>query len=182
MKTSSRKRFTLIELLVVIAIIAILAGLIFPALGTVRNNARKSKASSECLSLKAAITLYESEFSCWPTKSASSDGLVDGGDYVTMCKILTGDNTKKMVFYEVGVGYDESKGFLDPWGKPYNVILDNDFDGKIKNSVAVVNAVNSASGRSGQDLRVRVGVFSYGDYNSTDLTKLAKSKKLVTSW
>ena len=75
--------------------------------------------------------------------------------------------------------WNRFKTFLS---KPYNVILDNDFDGKIKNSVSVVNAVNSVNGRSGQDLRVRVGVFSYGDYNSTDLTKLAKSKKLVTSW
>ena len=183
MKTSSSKRFTLIELLVVIAIIGILAGLVFPALGTVRNNAKKSKANSECQSMKTAIIMYESEFSTWPVKmSGSKDAVVDGSNYIEMCKVLTGKNSKKTVFYEVGVGYDESKGFLDPWGKPYNVILDNDFDGKIKNSVAVVNAVNSANGRSGQDLRVRVGVFSYGDYNSTDLAKLAKSKKLVTSW
>ena len=182
MKTSSRKRFTLIELLVVIAIIAILAGLIFPALGTVRNNARKSKASSECQSLKAAITLYESEFSCWPTKSASSDGLVDGGDYVTMCKILTGDNAKKMVFYEVGVGYDESKGILDPWGRPYQVILDVNFDNQISSSVAAISAVNSVNTRSGQNLRSRVAVYSFGvnetDNNSSDLNTLAKKKKL----
>ena len=108
MKTSSVKRFTLIELLVVIAIIGILAGLVFPALGTVRNNAKKSKASTECMSLKSAIVMYESEFSCWPANvSGSTDALVNGSDYVKMCKILTGENAKKMVFYEVGVGYDE---------------------------------------------------------------------------
>ena len=71
MKTSS-KRFTLIELLVVIAIIGILAGLVFPALGVVRNNAKKSKASSECQSLKTAIIMYESEFSCWPANASGS--------------------------------------------------------------------------------------------------------------
>ena len=26
---------------------------------------------------------------------------------------------------------DESKGILDPWGRPYQVILDVDYDGKI---------------------------------------------------
>ncbi len=186
MKTSS-KRFTLIELLVVIAIIGILAGLVFPALGVVRNNARKSKASSECQSLKTAIIMYESEFSCWPANvSGSADNLVSSSDYVQMCKRLTGENSKKTVFYEVGVGYDESKGILDPWGRPYQVILDVDYDGKIKSSVAAVEAVNKVNNRSGQDLRTKVAVYSYGvvekDKDATDLNKLASSKKLVISW
>ena len=180
MKTSSSKRFTLIELLVVIAIIGILAGLVFPALGTVRNNAKKSKANSECQSLKTAIVMYESEFSCWPGTAGSKDGLVT--NYVEMCKVLTGKNSKKMVFYEVGVGYDENKGILDPWGKPYQVILDVDFDGKIDNTIKAVSEVNNVNGRSGQDLRSKVGVYSYGDQKETDIAKLAKSKKLVISW
>ena len=185
MKNSSVKRFTLIELLVVIAIIGILAGLVFPALGTVRNNAKKSKASSEIQSLKTAIIMYESEFSCWPANlSGSSDGVVSDSDYVKMCKVLTGENAKKMVFYEVGVGYDESKGILDPWGRPYQVILDVDFDGKIKSSVDAVSAVNSVNGRNNQDLRTRVAVYSYGvdEKNTSSVSDLAKKKKLVISW
>ena len=187
MKTSSCKRFTLIELLVVIAIIGILAGLVFPALGTVRNNAKKSKASSECQSLKTAIIMYESEFSCWPASvSGSSDALVGSSDYIKMCKVLTGDNAKKMVFYEVGVGYDESKGILDPWGRPYQVILDVDYDGKIKNTVQAVSEVNKVNNRSGQDLRTKVAVYAYGvdakDKMANDIAKLAEKKKLVISW
>ena len=184
MKTSSR-RFTLIELLVVIAIIGILAGLVFPALGTVRNNAKKSKASTECMSLKSAIIMYETEFSCWPVKTGSSDAPVSSADYVQMCKILTGDNSKKTVFYEVGVGYEESKGILDPWGRPYQVILDADYDGQIKSSVDAVSAVNSVNGRSG-NLRTKVAVYSYGvkddDNDANNLNNLAKRKKLVISW
>ena len=186
MKTSSSKRFTLIELLVVIAIIGILAGLVFPALGTVRNNAKKSKANSECQSLKTAIVMYESEFSCWPANmSGSKDAVVSGSDYVEMCRVLTGKNSKKMVFYEVGVGYDENKGILDPWGRPYQVILDVDFDGKIK-AVDAVEAVNKVNNRTGQDLRTKVAVYAYGvvetDKNAKDLDKLASTKKLVISW
>ena len=186
MKTSS-KRFTLIELLVVIAIIGILAGLVFPALGVVRNNAKKSKASSECQSLKTAIIMYESEFSCWPAKvSGSKDALVGSTEYVDMCKVLTGENSKKMVFYEVGVGYDEKKGILDPWGRPYQVILDVNFDDKIDNSIQAVSEVNSVNGRSGQDLRTKVAVYSFGvdekDKDSDSLKNLASRKKLVISW
>ena len=184
MKTSS-KRFTLIELLVVIAIIGILAGLVFPALGVVRNNAKKSKASSECQSLKTAIIMYESEFSCWPA-NVSSDAVVSSSDYVEMCKILTGKNSKKTVFFEVGVGYDENKGILDPWGRPYQVALDADYDGVLKEaSIPAIKAVNSVNGRSG-NLRTKVAVYSYGvkadDNDANNLNNLAKRKKLVISW
>ena len=187
MKTSS-KRFTLIELLVVIAIIGILAGLVFPALGVVRNNAKKSKASSECQSLKTAIIMYESEFSCWPAKtSGSSDALVSSTDYIEMCKILTGENSKKMVFYEVGVGYDDNKGILDPWGRPYQVALDGDFDNVLKeSSIPAIKEVNNVNGRGGQNLRSRVAVYSFGvnenEKDASNIPTLAKKKKLVTSW
>ena len=186
MKTDSRKSFTLIELLVVIAIIGILAGLLFPAFSVVRNNARKSKANSECQSLKAAIVMYETDNSCWPANIGTADGLVNGADYVKMCKILAGDNSAKKVYFEAGVGYDESKGFLDPWGRPYQIALDGNYDQKISETVQVIKAVNSASGRSGQDLRTPVAVYSFGvfedDKMANDLTNLAKKKKLVTSW
>ena len=186
MKNSSVKRFTLIELLVVIAIIGILAGLVFPALGTVRNSAKKSKASSECQGLKAAIVMYESEFSCWPA-NVSSDSVVSGSDYVEMCKILTGKNSKKTVFFEVGVGYDENKGILDPWGRPYQVALDGDYDNLLSESkILAVKAVNAVNGRSGQNLRSRVAVYSFGvnekEKDASSIPTLAKKKKLVTSW
>ena len=61
-----RHRFTLIELLIVIAIIAILAGMLLPAL----NNARKSARQMSCLSnLKNQIT-------------ALLNYQTDNGDYV----------------------------------------------------------------------------------------------------
>jgi prepilin-type N-terminal cleavage/methylation domain-containing protein len=117
----NRRAFTLIELLVVISIIAILMGLLFPAIGMIKESARKADAKTTVGSIVAAVKQYQTEYGKFPQveaapANASADAFV--GDTVAGAKTDNADlfnilraindginqkdkyNPKKIVFFE----------------------------------------------------------------------------------
>jgi len=145
--------FTLTELLVVMAIIVALAGLLFPVISIAKRKAKEAKARTEEQMIVNAIKAYLTEYGKLPVDDAdqgiSNDKFYSNGSpssstppagYVTnifnvLRAYAAGSNTndvlnvKKMPFLDVpSKSLDENGYFLDPWGHPYFVKLDNDYN------------------------------------------------------
>jgi prepilin-type N-terminal cleavage/methylation domain-containing protein len=72
--------FTLIELLIVIIMIAILAGLLFPAINGAQNQARKVQAKNDVTQIVSAVNAYYTEYGKYPIDSTAT-GYVPADTY-----------------------------------------------------------------------------------------------------
>ena len=149
--------FSLLELLVVITIIGILAAIMVPTAGKIMEQAKKNKAKHTALSLKNAISTYQTEYRKLPVKpslvSDSEIHLVSNSELMdVLCASPSqihkgGLNPRKITFYTdstarplgngkyhsgVRIDSDGSAELYDPWGSHYYVVLDGDGNGRLK--------------------------------------------------
>jgi prepilin-type N-terminal cleavage/methylation domain-containing protein len=177
--TPCRRTFTLIELLVVIAIIAVLMGLLFPAIGLVMDNAKTTRAKSEMNSIIMAVKNYEATYGLLPWNSPAppndSSSFAAGGyqtiTYATLIGILTGTNARKTVFLDPRA---DSANYKDPWNTDYVVLIDTNYDGEIRTPQAL--ATRQKNIPSNTVLKGSVFVYSYG------ADKTAAGNDDITSW
>src|SRR5438105_3070453 len=65
-RPAGRSGFTLVELLVVIGIIAVLIGLLFPVIASVRKQARVAETRQQLSGIGMAINAYYADFNAYP--------------------------------------------------------------------------------------------------------------------
>jgi len=169
----------LIELLTVIAIIAILMGLLLPALSAAKNAARRAQAKNDVTQFVTAVKAFYTDYGTYPIDPgiATSSGTNIDVEYgnsadpyhnYDVVNVLRADtsgsdtltvsgsspiyvNTRQVVYLDVplvknltspkaGLGtgsetnsYTIKKGgeWYDPWGVPYIIAIDGNYDGYI---------------------------------------------------
>lgn len=168
----STRGFTLIELLVVIAIIGILMALLFPAVNGALNAARKAQAKNDVTQIATAVVAYETEYGRLPGTNGSG-AEVNGANLLNALTNTSSGNTanpRGILFIETQAWKKGKSGvsngtWYDPWGKPYIVSLDGDYDNKVR-----VSTNGAASGST--EITKKVGV-----WNNNDNTRMQ-----VRSW
>lgn len=146
--------FTLVELLVVIVIIGILTGILLPVGHQVMKSMRKTTASKTATELRTALTNYYTEYRKFPPiqqgsgsgdveiKTDSSNGLITAlmavkGASATEELNRRGEQffTTKKAKKQGGPGINGKSppfSLLDPWGKPYLVSFDSNYDDQLE--------------------------------------------------
>ena len=73
MTSNSKRGFTLVELMVVISIIALLVGILLPAISRARDNAKIGQSKSNIRNVKTAANLYENDHKGVPWTGAPAN-------------------------------------------------------------------------------------------------------------
>jgi prepilin-type N-terminal cleavage/methylation domain-containing protein len=144
--------FTLLELLVVIAVIVVLAGLLFPAVQSVLERAKKVQAKNDLIQIVTAVNAFYTEYGRYPLPpSVNADSSAtygpsgsdaENGDLMKELRGISNLlNTRQIVFINPPDATDQTNprsgsntttaGYYDPWGTEYSIAMDADYDNQI---------------------------------------------------
>lgn len=194
----NRNGFTLLELLVVIAIVVVLAGLLFPAVQSVLERAKKVQAKNDLTQIVTAVNAYYTEYGKYPIATSESaldptqtadlfntlraigtNGGANAGNVQNVRQIvfMTPPNVKDASNPRSGISSDGQ--FYDPWGKAYQIAMDATYDTTIQNPY-------QADTGAGPD-EIRQGVIAWsggkdGKAPNTGGTTRFKDSDDVISW
>jgi prepilin-type N-terminal cleavage/methylation domain-containing protein/prepilin-type processing-associated H-X9-DG protein len=124
-----RRAFTLVELLVVIAIIAVLLGLLLPAIQKVREAANRTKCSNNLKQFGLALHNYHDANKSFPSgRSGPASSQSRLSPFVALTPFYEQDNLYQLIYTPATYGttfyatppvpWDQN---FDPWGKQYQM-------------------------------------------------------------
>jgi prepilin-type N-terminal cleavage/methylation domain-containing protein len=196
--------FTLIELLVVIAIIAILVGLLFPAFKAVQSQARSTQAKNDLTQIVNAVNAFYTDYGKYPLVTADTIYGPSGTPNNLLFSVLRGldatNNPRQIVFINppyVKAPTNPRSGiatqvttinsiavaigdYVDPWGTPYNVAIDGDYNNQTANPYPDGSAGGIATTTPAYALSIGVIAWSYGS-DQTIGTKTPASSSFTNS-
>jgi prepilin-type N-terminal cleavage/methylation domain-containing protein len=130
--------FTLIEMLTVIAVIAILVGILYPALRSIRDGPKKAAARADIRKLQMAIQSYYNEYGKYPPTPRNGAtpqadwfyAMLNGNrfpaDGSALASGYEANNPRGIRFMDFPKKQINGFGeFTDPWNNPYLICIDN---------------------------------------------------------
>ena len=135
----SPRGFTVIELLVVIAIMAILMSLLFPAVQSALDAAKKAQAKNDVTQIATAMVAFDTEYGRLPSTNSAPKSSISART-PSMLSLRSNDSFESA--QDCLPGGSETIGgaraefrdgiFVDPWANSYYVALDSDYDNQVR--------------------------------------------------